>query len=133
MSAWILSDIHINAILTAYKETWKYRHCSKEHKDLEPSEKDLTTLGQMLVDENYKSINCRYEEKTEARTFKFKKTKLYSPIQIWVFIDCYEYQTCEHEGWKTSDAKKFLDKIREEIIAFSEEADKAMWVLDEKK
>jgi hypothetical protein len=70
-------------------------------------------IGQMLWNENYASVNHRYSESEEAPVYTPTLTnEPLSPIAVLKALDCYEYQSCEHPGWKASDAKTLIDTIR---------------------
>ena len=59
MSAWIVSNQHIALLVEAI-----YRHEVPLENPLGPDE-----LGQLLWDENYKSVNYRYDNNETAPTY----------------------------------------------------------------
>ena len=79
--------------------------------------------ARMLWKENQNSIYARYgggddygnigeiTKKAHLGTFP-----AIHPTQVIKSCHCYAYQSCEHEGWKTSEAKKLTDKIIAEAI-----------------
>lgn len=79
-------------------------------------------LGQMLWDENVKSVQARYPGDQELpgpcahdyvypeRNYPWFRT--FDPIQVLKACDCYEYQSCEHEGWSASAAKRYIEDLR---------------------
>lgn len=70
-------------------------------------------IGQMLWNENYASVNYWYSE--GEPTPDYSPTLIdepLSPIAVLKALDCYEYQSCEHPGWKTSDARALINAIR---------------------
>lgn len=77
-------------------------------------------VGQMLVDENYKSVNFRYDENSEPIPYTYKQFPLVkyeiSPANLLGLLDNYEYQTCEHPEWQKSEAHKFVNCLRRAII-----------------
>lgn len=39
-----------------------------------------------------------------------------SAVEALKLIDCYEYQSCEHPGWRESAARRFCDALRGALI-----------------
>lgn len=94
------------------------------------SERDYSDLGQMLWDENRRSIEARYPDTREnfaSAPGKCDEAEAgcqygehnYSPmwdafpaVQVLKAVQCFEYQSCEHAGWKASPAKGFCDFLR---------------------
>jgi hypothetical protein len=115
MSAWIVSKEHIDLMVAA---ALKVR--------MEGLSRDA--LGQMLWDANYKSINARYRKFEDAPEYRFDA----GPREINVVsalkqIDCYEYQTCEFDGWKDSKAFEFCQSLRAALIGELPGYDDAPW------
>ena len=84
------------------------------------------SLCKMLAEENAKSVNYRYSGKPSLPVDRFgefnrKVLKDYSLFVLLKAIDCYEYQACEHEGWKDSEAKAFCSRLRKSLISRSPE------------
>lgn len=106
MSAWIVSKGHIDALVQ-----------SLVVEGLVPMDKALE-VGQMLWHENHLSIQARYGDEPN--------TPDYTPEMIEVPLDdaiiamqarCFDYQTCEHEDYETSDAKRLMDALVELLRA----------------
>jgi hypothetical protein len=132
VSAFVLGKVHIDAMLTAaldagrgglywYTESGGGKHVTVENVD---------ELGSMLVRENVASVIHRYDDTAlhelpgmrqeilaTARTsiYRFERTQGFGTGQMMAAITCYEYQSCEHDGWKTSDAAAFCRYLREEL------------------
>ena len=79
-------------------------------------------LGQMLWDENVKSVSSRYEECdpfnlpgcTGDAPYLYEETSTHWPLdlpQIMKACHCLEYQSCEHPEWSDSKAKAFLEGL----------------------
>ena len=117
MSAYIVDKYHIDAILTAFKETGRVLM-------------DLDRIGQILVNANFKSVNVRYGMKDKPYKYEFKAVKKYNAMQIYVACDCLNYQSCEYDGWKRSKAKRLLEKIRTAVMENSQEWQNAKWHLE---
>ena len=120
MSAWIVSKYHIDAILTAYKQ-W-----SPDKPDFDA----LDALGQKLTNENYKSVNHRYDTDEAPPKYEFKLTAPHNPLQIVKAAHCLDYQSCEHAGWKRSKAKKFLERMVHIAVSRHPEYEKSEWGME---
>jgi hypothetical protein len=127
MSAYMVEREHIQYLLSAAMSrqinksggmfTWF--HAGHRY-ELNYSTADA--VGQMLWDENRRSIEARYPDTAEDFTnapgpigedFVYSHThapvwSTYDPVQVLKSVDCLEYQSCEHDGWKDSQAKVFL-------------------------
>lgn len=103
MSAFVVSKKHIDLMVFAAGK--------------EVSETDRNNIGQALWNENFKSVNCRYNEKDAAPVYKYSRPeRIYSQIEIIKACRCYNYQSCEHEGWEKSHAKQFSDAVVNEAL-----------------
>lgn len=125
MSAFVVNKSHINAMLQAGMavtyEPFSWWHDGKRH-ILDGS--TIDEVGQMLLDECVKSVCYRYDDdsmtdlpgRTNAEwllPFKYKHIQTRpSPLEALKIISCYEYQTCEHDEWETSEAKAFCSALR---------------------
>jgi hypothetical protein len=83
-------------------------------------------LGQMLVNENVASVAARYPDDDVDQgelpgpcdayyigpyVYRDPRKDL-TPGQVFKAIDCLDYQSCEHDGWTTSEAYSFLRSLR---------------------
>jgi len=119
MSAFIVNKKHIDYILST-KLNSKY--------DYPPlTEKQLTKIGQILVNENFKSVNYRYHENFQPYKYNFQPVINFNPIQALKAIDCLDYQSCKHEGWKKSRAKRILEDIKDSLITMLPGYDDFHW------
>ena len=99
MSAFIVSKKHIDIIVNALS-------------GVDSPELHMDNTGQMLWEENFKSVNYRYNENSKCPKYVFKKPeKEYTPVEIAKFVHCYMYQSCEHDEWGDSDAKATANKL----------------------
>ena len=89
-------------------------------------------VGQMLWAENLASIHGRYPDTAETDSnypgpadFESYQVGRYEwehvpgiidPLAIVDAISCYEYQSCEHDGWRTSEAQIFCDALKDKMI-----------------
>ena len=51
-------------------------------------------------------------------------------IEACKAIDCYEYQSCEHPGWRDSGAKAFCERLRSALIGAMHGYEEAEWHWD---
>lgn len=106
MSAFIVSKPLIDCLVHAYvTDKW----ASSEGKDPQK-------LGAMLWQENYRSVNHRYNERDKAPAYRYERSTVVDPVVILKQIACYEYQTCEHPQWEASEAFKFCEGLRRMVI-----------------
>jgi hypothetical protein len=129
MSAWIVSKKHIDALVTAYLHS--------QYFDSQRTAEENDRIGQMLWDENHRSVNYRYKEAMLPPSYKFEpcstfenkdgsKVKL-DNIALCKLIDCYEYQTCEHKEWATSEACSFCNALRKRLVMRTDGYEDAPW------
>lgn len=87
--------------------------------------------GRMLWDENKKSVRYRYQnqalEELPGAVDEWQEgfrsediiritDKTFDPAQLLKTIAHLDYQSCEHEEWETSEAKAWLDRLRDRAI-----------------
>lgn len=103
MSAWIVTKEHIDLLVAA----------AEGMDGVEPD-----ALGQMLWEENHKSVNYRYGEKRKTPRYKFtpRPNKAISPVVVLKQIACLGYQSCEHASWDNSKAAMFLTNLTAKML-----------------
>jgi hypothetical protein len=124
MSAWIVAKAHIDALLTSaiFRSGASFTPTRIENAD---------KIGSMLWAENHKSVNFRYKDKQTAPPYTFKRRAVpLTPVEVLKAIDCLEYQSCEHKGWKASEAKAWLDQFRAHTIGQLPGYNDAPWGID---
>lgn len=84
-------------------------------------------VGQMLLDENYASVNFRYGQNEAAVFIPGDRFAPVTPIQTLKALDCYEYQSCEHPGWRFSEAHEFCVALRGAAIGHLPGYEDAAW------
>lgn len=143
-SAFLVSKKHIDVLVAA-------RHPSKPGaENLPRPTKDAwagtafghmndNALGQMLWDENQKSLDARYGgSRDEVREgmgvgTKLPKYRFNMPSEklthavVFKAIHCYEYQSCEHEGWASSEAHKYCEELKDVLIHALPGYEEAPW------
>ena len=130
MSAWIVSGAHIDLLITAGLDMPKrnfvgdsLRWYGAHNGELSPGNADV--IGGKLWAENYASVNDRYADEaeeplpgpedfegTDTLTYVFERIpgKL-DPVVVLKAVRCYEYQSCEHDGWGASEAKLIVESL----------------------
>jgi len=135
MSAWIVSRKHIDTLVDAIfgPNGVKYVYYGGCTVDVNRS-MDKTAVGQLLLDENVRSVNCRYKEENVQEPYTHRCQPYYSPMMIVKSCQCYSYQSCEHDGWETSLAKAIIDALESKytmIILKKHGYENEPWGIDE--
>ena len=155
MSAYVVDRDHIRYLVSAMLSrditqgcafSWYWDGDKQRHK-LDPMDPDQAgRVGQMLWDENIRSVQGRYpdcKDKPEnmpgpidevfiyAHSFSSHETP--NPVQVLKACDCYEYQSCEHEEWSTSQAKAIIDALRRDAWHSLPGYDAAAWGAPERR
>ena len=155
MSAWIVSKEHIDAMVSAAlvcaqenrsSFRWYDADGNHSHELTYTDTEKATKVGAMLWAENLASINARYTDTIDhpencpgpvgfngvssVANYTLKRTPRIPPVAILKAISCYEYQSCEHAGWKTSQAYQFCASLRDHMISMLPGYDEAPWGLD---
>ena len=146
MSAFVVSKSHINAIIMAGMAV-RYKPLSWYHGDERFVLTDETAdrVGQMLLDECVRSVSYRYDDtgiaslpgRTNAEwlmPFQCHPTcNNPTPLQALKLIGCYEYQSCEHPEWETSEARSFCEALRTHTICRLPGYEEALWTWEDKE
>lgn len=106
MSAFNVGQRHIDYLVAAairYEVTWAPDH----RRIIDPDR-----VGAMLVEANTLSVNYRYSQTAQPEQYTFRPVIDLSPVQVLKAIRCFEYQSCEHKGWKGSEAWEFCQVLR---------------------
>jgi hypothetical protein len=106
-----------------------------------------TSTAKMLWGENIESVLCRYPQDTLetapgplGETYEIKESEILSaeaptPKRLLELIGEFNYQSCEHPGWKTSRAFSLIEALRdaagEALIGWEAEQAKASTIARE--
>jgi hypothetical protein len=104
MSAWIVTKAHIDVLVQAMVV-----------EGIVPMDQ-ATETGKTLWRENHRSVNYRYSERSRTPAYTF--TGIEAPLDAAVVFKaaaCYEYQTCEHPGFKRSEARRLVDQLSDRM------------------
>lgn len=84
----------------------------------ELTEETAGFVGAMLLAENQRSVNHRYDEDDLEEPYLFREVRgPFDPVVVLKAISCFEYQACEHQEWAKSEAKQFCNALRHAAIA----------------
>lgn len=132
MSAYIVEREHIDYLVGAALAEAKLCRMKwlQDGELVEITKETADQLGQMLWDENIKSVKCRYsgesvetlpgsEGGSHVYRFRdrFRQTGAFYTVQVAKAIHCLNYQSCEHDGWEASDAHAFLKVLEASVTA----------------
>lgn len=134
MSAYLVDPEHINVMIWAGlmpdrvngPMRWYYGPGSNQQSMLSAETADR--VGQMLVDVNSASVNYRYkEDNAYIYSYTPPRFKTWQAIEIIGAIHCYEYQACERDDWRESEAYAFCRMLERKMIRRLPDYDKAPW------
>ena len=112
MSAYIVNDETISVIVKGFVEYGVYYAADDYH----PERKDrFHNIGQSLLNQNYKSVNHRYNESTKPRSFQYTNIDINEGMLLGC-IDCYEYQACETPDFFDSPIHTCLLRLKQAIL-----------------
>lgn len=146
MSAWIVERKHIDVMLNAgirlpnetrdgiLREGFRLRWQSEQdgEYDRELDYRNADEIGRMLWIENVCSVAARYPDvgpdsrpgpcsddiDGEAIAYTFSDPGyVLTPGETLKAVACFEYQSCEHEGWDSSEAKRFCQSLAAEAAS----------------
>lgn len=93
-------------------------------------------VGQMLWAENVQSVNHRYDEDRWEELYVYRPfphgARRLAPVAILKALDGYEYQSCEHPQWESSEAREFSKALRRAMIRSLPGYDEADWHITER-
>lgn len=122
MSAWLCSEKHIFELAKYFTEK-----CQQ----YEPRKLTFASVAQYLYDENCESLATRYGD---------EYTPIFIPINyvptvdnifaLAKLVDCYSYQSCEHDGWEASQAFKICKEIKYHLLSNHPDYEAAPWGID---
>lgn len=117
MSAYICDNRTISALAKAF-EQYETRERGFEADDYKKpcgfiiDVADIRkAIGQSLVNQNYRSVNYRYDENTEPHDFVFEDVPINEGI-VYGCIRCYEYQACETDDYFESKIHKSMNWLK---------------------
>ena len=122
MSAFLVTNKHINVILTAYND------------GLYPGEKlsadELTELGYTLLRENQRSVNYRYGARNRVGRYRYQPVYLpehNAALAAVKLLHSLRYQSCERPDYEKSAAYKLYIKLLNSITMDLPDYETAPW------
>jgi hypothetical protein len=142
MSAYLCDSDHISAVVNAGRLTYM-RDSSTLVAYLTPESSrtvyELNTpqeaLYSDLLQTNLDSLAERYPDSPKISdwtddegAYRYdEKHKFPSVVAAIKGVQCYQYQSCEHDGWQTSGAKRYTDALISSLIAVLPGYETAAW------
>ena len=114
MSAYLVGNYHIDCLLTFAKNRDAYLYNDIYKGGLRNADDNtLSMIGQVLTDQNQKSVNDRYKDNEKPVSYEFKSVsdRQLKPIEILKACNCYEYQACESSDYEQTNACKIIRAI----------------------
>lgn len=99
----------------------------------------LDELGQILITECVRSVRYRYQddsfdtlpgpiEKAYALDYRYERpARRLSTVEGLKLLDGYEYHSCEHPEWGSSEAHAIRDHLRDALISHLPGYSEAEW------
>jgi len=136
MSAYLVSDYHINVLVTwaaqqhgmsAVSYYWEGKR-----RDVRESPRRIASV---LFAENVRSVNARYKQCDDPAGFKYKPVALgytsLKAIDIIKACHCLHYQSCETSDWQETEAFAILEGIERAAVCALPGYEDAGWKLSE--
>lgn len=138
MSAFIVDEEHIHVLVWAGLHFADYGPLRWSVPTTNPTQyhaleyDDTDAVGAMLWHENHVSVNYRYREQTDEPGYRYRapRHQSWSPVEVLKAIRCLDYQSCEHPGWATSEARAYLDALQDALVHRLPGMDAAPWEID---
>ena len=148
MSAYVVDENHIRFMVEAatcrslgsmHDGGLRWYHGETLHELRLLDSDGATAAGQMLWDENVRSVKHRYPDCSDDTlpgpigcSFVYEhgnrpRLRPIDPVAVLKACDGYEYQSCEHPEWEQSEAKAFIDELRSRAIHSLPGYDDAAW------
>jgi hypothetical protein len=146
MSAFIVDKAHIDTLVQAglaygrrYTLAWYHDHepttdegsRTRTNTRHELSREAADRVGAMLWNTNRASVDYRYEEANDREVYRYRHNVCLpmAPVAVLKAIDCYEYQSCEHPEWESSEARAFCSVLRKAMICALPGYEEAAWAI----
>jgi hypothetical protein len=133
MSAFVVDNAHIDALVT-YAGDHHVSYYLNHRTVIDAG--NASEIGQKLLDENVRSVNYRYRETDKAERYEFKRwTRPLQAITVIKAIECLDYQSCETDDWRQTEAFAILQAIKDAAIenlpGYKAAYDAAPWGMQE--
>lgn len=113
MSCFLVSDKHINAIVTYAidKDVWVEGLGVPNVSSSVITEDRAEGIAQILADANQASVNERYIERASSPDIKYECVDGLSAVEIIKLCTCYMYQSNEASSWNESMALRIVQAV----------------------
>lgn len=142
MSAWIVSDRHMDALVQlAVAGPLEQREVIPDHAWYRHSVSELTAdgIGRLLIDANVASVRYRYPDCGDdlpgplvhywAEPYTFTGGPKLTAVAGLKAIDAYVYQSCEPPGWEASEARRLCLRLADALHGYLPGYEEAEWSL----
>ncbi|NUR03765.1 MAG: hypothetical protein HOY79_46825 [Streptomyces sp.] len=133
MSAFVVTKEHIDALVTVGLPRPGETGSVRWQDPIDPtvthrlSRETADRAGSLLWQENRVSVNHLYRDGDPVDAeYQFQRA-WHEPVVALKLIDCYEYQSCEHDRWKESQAKRLCDQLRKLAVSKLPGYEEAPW------
>lgn len=150
MSAFIVDRGHIAYLVQAGKVwntprtpvTWGRYHNFGLSGGSAKTQRTPAEVGQMLWDENIRSIQYRYPDTKEnldnapgpcGESFRYsdhrvpRNVPFVDPVQVVKACDCFSYQSCETDDWELSEAYTYIEALKRHAMRRLPGSEEAEW------
>ena len=157
MSAFLVDRAHIDLLVFAalrFEVRWQrtetqWKHGVALHLTPRVTFETAEKVGRMLWRENVRSLRFRYpDHKLRAPRYLFDANALVR-LDVWLArpadrklyaeilkaVHCYDYQSCEHDGWGKSEAFRFcahLETVLPLKLGDTKEYEVAPWGVEDR-
>lgn len=117
MSAYIVDDEVIDTLASAIVNAGLQRDLLDNVNIL--VNQDYYDVAQTLLEQNYRSVNYRYNEDTPTPKFNYQNCDLFGIEdngKIYSAIHEYNYQSCETEDYYSSKIYRVLRRLEDEML-----------------
>lgn len=118
MSAFIVNNETISVLAKAFVDygvTFQAEGYEKPIQIIVNFKELYTGIGQALLEQNYRSVNERYNDDTATPTFEFSDVEIDEGM-VYGCIACYDYQACETADYYKSDLYGSLLRLKDKLI-----------------
>lgn len=139
MSCYIIDKKEMKKIVLAFRKFATAQHTYKvripgdeDYSDLSEIE-TMSRVGQILVDQNYRSYNYRYEETLEPEVFEITGQDLMyvprlTPVETLKALASYDYQSSETPDYRETAACKLAEIMHQFAVESLPGYSEAKWI-----
>lgn len=135
MSAFLLSDRHLSAIVRAWTNATVYRIQPRiGDRTLDPTNfEDWQRFMDAIHAANVASVNYRYSGSpavdVPAPRYLDSRAPKVEGLALVKALDCFDYQSCEVPGYESTPIAKAIEELRMQTIRRLPGYDEAAWAI----